>query len=227
MYHFPGDPDSHVHGHINSGVFSGIVRTHNESFHLEPSRQYFNKSQSFHTIIYRESDIIFPSRLHRDESWTPSLRVDDYDAVLEIQHQRYVHLHDPASGPGVDKNIFASFQESNVPPFPQPHGRFNDMEDSVPMTSTSPPLAHNTTDSVTGKSLKPPVTEEIASTVRTCHLHVVIDHTFYAAADGDIMQALADVAYHVEESDIVYRATDFNGDGIGERMGGQYDKRRV
>ena len=58
---------------------------------------------------------------------------------------------------------------------------------------------------------------EFDQTAKTCVLYIVIDHTFFKEVAGsDVSMAIAEVAFHIAEADSVYRATDFDGDGIGK-----------
>ncbi|XP_071940957.1 disintegrin and metalloproteinase domain-containing protein 10-like [Antedon mediterranea] len=51
---------------------------------------------------------------------------------------------------------------------------------------------------------------------QTCSLHLVADHTFVTAFNGNMKSALAEMIHHAIVADKIFRSTDFNGDGIGE-----------
>ncbi|XP_033098053.1 disintegrin and metalloproteinase domain-containing protein 10-like isoform X2 [Anneissia japonica] len=54
---------------------------------------------------------------------------------------------------------------------------------------------------------------------KTCSLHLVADHTFVAAFNGNVKSALTEMIYHAVLADTIFRSTDFNGDGIGDNIG--------
>ena len=47
-----------ITGHLYHDVFSGVIVTDTETYVVEPSDRHFNTTQHFHTIIYKESDIV-------------------------------------------------------------------------------------------------------------------------------------------------------------------------
>nr|ATY70072.1 ADAM17 [Oopsacas minuta] len=52
-----GDSGSYVHGHVlRSGVFDGIIHAFNSTFHIEPANRFVNDA-SFHSLLYRYSDM--------------------------------------------------------------------------------------------------------------------------------------------------------------------------
>ena len=59
---FVGDPTSRVTGHVINGVFSGIIRTSEGTYHVERARKFFqdHDDETFHSLIYHEHDIDFP-----------------------------------------------------------------------------------------------------------------------------------------------------------------------
>ena len=60
-----GEPSSYVHGSIIDGVFAGRIDTPSEVFYIDKSDLYFREQpQSFHSVIYRDSDINMSPRLH-------------------------------------------------------------------------------------------------------------------------------------------------------------------
>lgn len=59
---FKGVPGSQVHGAVLRGIFQGtIVLSEDEIYFIEPSDRYFRETrrpQNFHSIIYREDNMI-------------------------------------------------------------------------------------------------------------------------------------------------------------------------
>ncbi|PIK57918.1 ADAM10 metallopeptidase [Apostichopus japonicus] len=54
------DPESHIHGAIIDGRFSGTIYTDGkEEYHVENSRHHFDEKPDFHSIIYKSSDVDF------------------------------------------------------------------------------------------------------------------------------------------------------------------------
>ena len=47
-----------ITGHLYHEVFAGVIVTDSETYVIEPSDRHFNTSQHFHSIIYKESDLI-------------------------------------------------------------------------------------------------------------------------------------------------------------------------
>ncbi|KAL1132299.1 hypothetical protein AAG570_010256, partial [Ranatra chinensis] len=60
--HIFGEPGSTVFGSILDGVFEGKIISPTESYYVEKASRYFpeNKNQSFHSIVYKESDVEDP-----------------------------------------------------------------------------------------------------------------------------------------------------------------------
>ena len=57
-YLYPsGDISSLAHGHIEDGLFQGVVHYGNESYHIEPSAKYLTHPDT-HSLIYKESDVL-------------------------------------------------------------------------------------------------------------------------------------------------------------------------
>lgn len=52
-----GDISSLAHGHIEDGLFQGVVHYGNESYHIEPSAKYLTEPLA-HSLIYRERDVL-------------------------------------------------------------------------------------------------------------------------------------------------------------------------
>ncbi|KAK3092596.1 hypothetical protein FSP39_004811 [Pinctada imbricata] len=53
-----------------------------------------------------------------------------------------------------------------------------------------------------------------------CSLHVVADHTFYRSVGGNSVSATVyEIKYQVGMSDVIFRGTDFDGDGVGDNVG--------
>ena len=59
-----GDAESHVSGHVINGVFSGVIRTPEATYHVEKAKKFFHdrKDVTFHSFIYREDDVDFPQQ---------------------------------------------------------------------------------------------------------------------------------------------------------------------
>lgn len=47
-----------ITGHLYHDVFTGVIMTETETYVIEPSDRYFNATQPFHSIIYKESDVM-------------------------------------------------------------------------------------------------------------------------------------------------------------------------
>lgn len=49
-------------GHVINGVFTGVVRTSNGTYHIENSKKFFENHSNipFHSLIYNEKDVEFP-----------------------------------------------------------------------------------------------------------------------------------------------------------------------
>lgn len=59
-----GEPGSTVFGSILDGVFEGKIISPSESYYVEKASRYFpkNNNASFHTVVYKESDVEDPYR---------------------------------------------------------------------------------------------------------------------------------------------------------------------
>ncbi|XP_073972356.1 zinc-dependent metalloprotease kuz isoform X1 [Rhodnius prolixus] len=62
--HLIGEPGSTVFGSILDGVFEGKIISPSESYYVEKASRYFpkNNNASFHTVVYKESDVEDPYR---------------------------------------------------------------------------------------------------------------------------------------------------------------------
>ncbi|XP_019622275.1 PREDICTED: disintegrin and metalloproteinase domain-containing protein 10-like [Branchiostoma belcheri] len=62
------EAESVVHGHIQRGLFSGVVKTTNSTYQVEPADRYrpfsrdFPLSRDFHSVMYDHNDVINGSR---------------------------------------------------------------------------------------------------------------------------------------------------------------------
>ena len=184
-----------------------------KNFILSQAWYFFNLSSSYHSIIYRERDIICPWNSgdafpYADKATDQNF--DNFDHILSIQHAKHVSLNTPT----LSGNIFDSIN------FNHSHQSQNGTSESKYATSLNSDEFKRMTKrqkemfKVGDKTIN--TNEPYKSTVRTCSLYIVVDHTFFVAVGSDLMRALADVAYHIEEADTVYRGTDFNGDGVGK-----------
>ena len=54
-----GDPATSIRGDVSHGVFVGTITTPDEEYHIEPASHHFKEEQSFHSVIYRSSDVRF------------------------------------------------------------------------------------------------------------------------------------------------------------------------
>jgi len=48
---------SYVHGVVHKGRFQGTIKMGGEVYHVEPARRHFKHPQSFHSVIYKVSDV--------------------------------------------------------------------------------------------------------------------------------------------------------------------------
>lgn len=60
--HLLGEPESTVFGSLHDGVFEGKIISKYDSYYVEKASRYFpeNKNSSFHSVIYKESDVEDP-----------------------------------------------------------------------------------------------------------------------------------------------------------------------
>ena len=57
-------------------------------------------------------------------------------------------------------------------------------------------------------------------TYTECTLHIVADHTFWTAVGGkNVVNTVAAMMHDVIEANVIFRSTDFNGDGSGDYVG--------
>ena len=56
--HIIGDKNSYVHGSVLNGRFRGVIRAHDEKYMVESSLAHFEKDQPFHSVMYRDSDVL-------------------------------------------------------------------------------------------------------------------------------------------------------------------------
>ena len=64
-----------MHGVLTSaGVFEGsIVTETSEHYVIERASRYFSEPRDFHSVIYRESDVILPARLNTSRCYADTL----------------------------------------------------------------------------------------------------------------------------------------------------------
>ncbi|CAH1791913.1 unnamed protein product, partial [Owenia fusiformis] len=54
----------------------------------------------------------------------------------------------------------------------------------------------------------------------SCEVHILADHMFYRhVGGGNVANTIAEMIWHITEADIIFRATDFNGNGVGDNVG--------
>lgn len=57
-------------------------------------------------------------------------------------------------------------------------------------------------------------------TSRACSLHVVADHIFFENIGGSsLSKTISEMRYQVSQADMIFRSTDFNGNGYGDNIG--------
>ncbi|XP_061539640.1 disintegrin and metalloproteinase domain-containing protein 10 isoform X1 [Phycodurus eques] len=84
-----GEHDSACHGSVLKGQFEGSIHTNNVTYHVEAAHRY--NVTDHHSIIYREDDMVLPTRGTRPDSGScgsdhlnalaQSLKTDDQEAV--------------------------------------------------------------------------------------------------------------------------------------------------
>ncbi|KAH3858876.1 hypothetical protein DPMN_101519 [Dreissena polymorpha] len=53
-----------------------------------------------------------------------------------------------------------------------------------------------------------------------CLLHIIADHTFYLqTGKTSVTKTIAEIVYMTEQADLIFRSTDFDGDGMGDTVG--------
>ncbi|XP_071788946.1 disintegrin and metalloproteinase domain-containing protein 10-like isoform X2 [Asterias amurensis] len=168
------DEHSSIHGHIINGTFDGIIKTSNETYHLEPSARFLNEPE-FHSVIYRATDI----------------QINNKQAKAGPCQLCSVTFAPPNSQ---TKDVFKKIIKNSID-------------------------SSQSQDEIDGSNARERQTE-FDQTAKTCELYIVIDHTFFKeVADSDVSMAIAEVAFHIAEADSVYRATDFDADGIADNVG--------
>lgn len=82
-------------GHVIDGVFSGVIRTAQETYHVEKTKNYFRNRRdlTFHSFIYRETDVEFPQQ---PSSCGVSGPVRDWMRAVQSSA---VPIHDPRGNP--------------------------------------------------------------------------------------------------------------------------------
>ena len=83
---FKGIPNSHCYGSVLQGIFQGSIHLPDETFYVEKSKRFFNGDPTFHSVIYRESDINmdpFKKRRLRERREVKDLGSKGNDKVTE------------------------------------------------------------------------------------------------------------------------------------------------
>ncbi|XP_070536574.1 disintegrin and metalloproteinase domain-containing protein 10-like isoform X2 [Ptychodera flava] len=223
-------PASVVHGHLTNGIFDGVIKTKTEVYHMEPAERYLNETPDFHSVIYRAKDFKFngtktkeicgltnsiQKSLHYEQMKTKPVTTDGNQDARENYlpfSEEYAsnNNHSGMIFDGHDKIDVISFKGNTL------HKIFHFQDKHKDDTSNHiGKLMHS--DNTFSRQRRFAGKKNV---MRTCPLYLVADHTFYKDVGGrSSSNALNEMAYHIQEADDVFRATDFNGDGIGDNIG--------
>jgi disintegrin and metalloproteinase domain-containing protein 10 len=91
--HDMNDATADVHGNLAYGVFEGAIHTPDDIFYIEPADRYLSKHQrESHSIIYRQSDVTYPSQSSpssSQHSTSCGSSYKDIAKVLEEEQQEH------------------------------------------------------------------------------------------------------------------------------------------
>nr|XP_006819415.1 PREDICTED: disintegrin and metalloproteinase domain-containing protein 10-like [Saccoglossus kowalevskii] len=229
-----------VHGHLQAGVFNGVIKTQEEHFHVEPAKQHFNQSQAFQSIIFKGSDVHWNDTDHEHGC---GLRGEIEKKLNKIQTSAWQNsdsnnMHQWPRNKNIKLSVYKQSQLKELLKNATQNKLFKRIRNETNSVSRQHEKSkennihnnHSTgqniysrdanihDDSDTSKSSRRK--RSMPSTVVTCPLYLVADHTFYKhVGDNNAATTLAEMAYYIQEVDNVYRSTDFNGDGVGDNIG--------
>lgn len=112
---FAGEPGSAVFGSIHDGMFEGKILSKLGNLYIEKASRYFPQSAnvSFHSIVYRESDVEDPyKKLRTGNNYVNDLESDKcFEAVFLCvlvvwQAERNVGWHELRGGGGLKASVY-------------------------------------------------------------------------------------------------------------------------
>ncbi|CAH1155155.1 unnamed protein product [Phaedon cochleariae] len=205
------DESSEVHGLITSeGLFEGTISTPSEDYHIEPVSRYLlkaaasdQKEPTFHSIIYRASDVQDPTKgqqFHHSDHLFPSRR------------KRWL-LEAEAKLPYDEPPLFFNPSNRTRRPFTPIFDLGQPIDEELEMT------INRTQVDVSGLIFRN--VNKRSATVdpkkTTCMLYLQADHQFFSKY-GTEEACIEVMTRHVQRVNMIYRNTDFNQDGKNDNI---------
>lgn len=205
------DDTASVHGIITTdGLFEGTIVTPTEEFHIEPVNRYFNdstyKEPTFHSIIYRVSDVKDP----RDGIPCASHRfyeknfLNDGPQYPHLREKRWL-LQGEAKQP-YDDDLYLSNRTRRpfMTTFDINHQQIDEELEIGNRTNQVDASALIFKNVFKRATIDPKKT--------TCMLYLQADHQFFQKY-GTEEACIEVMTRHVQRVNAIYRNTDFNQDG--------------
>lgn len=217
------DETAFVQGLVTKeGLFDGWISTALEDFHIEPVSRYLNsntsknsnkKSPSFHTIVYKTSDVTNPSNGFP----CPSDQLNHQHLRRKRRRRRRWLLEAEAKAPYDDLFMRNTFTTTTTTHYPPPFNNnvggnlYGGDEDMIDVTLTSG--NRSWTNDVSGLVFRNANKRGVVDPKKTtCMLYLQADHQFFQKY-GTEEACIEVMTRHVQRVNAIYRNTDFNFDG--------------
>ncbi|XP_031338214.1 disintegrin and metalloproteinase domain-containing protein 10-like [Photinus pyralis] len=204
------DENASVHGIVTKdGLFDGMVSTASEEYYIEPINRYLphnqsHKSPSFHSIMYKTSDVKNPNLEMPCASHI--LYVNNNQNKLDKLSRRKRWLLEGNSKDPYDEFSFwhPSKSKNPISTSIDIHSPFNQPIDEEMTTSNRTSFDFNFRHVNKRATIDPKKT--------TCMLYLQADHQFFQKY-GTEEACIEVMTRHVQRVNAIYRTTDFNQDG--------------
>ncbi|XP_077562411.1 disintegrin and metalloproteinase domain-containing protein 10-like [Haemaphysalis longicornis] len=238
------DEESSVEGLITTdGLFDGVISVHSgEEFFVEPASRYFDEPQDFHSVMYKGSDVQFPTNQSYCHVPKPSCDNDHVPARMSDGSGRReddgIHV-----GNGAPWSTGISGDQDDDLRRRRRRRRQSDVGDQH-YGEAEPPLMWRDGDAAhySQKDLEPPEPDSAALGIRsvqrtqwaagsdqpaknvvidpkktTCMLYLQADHLFYQRM-GSEEACIETMTRHVQKVNSIYKTTDFDQDGRSDNI---------
>lgn len=210
FYIFLGDESATVHGLVTSeGLFDGTVSTPTEHYYIEPVSRYLSSNQSgeppptFHSIIYKDSDVVQP----QSASSTPCASQRLHLSTLTSRQRRWLPEEMTNSkNPYDDLNFWHPNNSKHPlnPPFDlnTPYNQPGDDDNDLLIFANNRSISDIT--NVLFRHVNKRATIDPKKT--TCMLYLQADHQFFQKY-GTEEACIEVMTRHVQRVNAIYRST--------------------
>ena len=221
----------------HEGLLDGYIRSGDDQFYIEPAHRYFsNASDQFHSIIYRLSDVPFPSfpcknRLHKSLFNNKTGFPSNEKSFPPHSYTYGGVIHSPGSEQNRFRRSTNEISSESSSSYSERYRHFSSIKSNH--ASTRPrdyywkemdALYYNSEAygvRAVQRTHWPGDTEQshlvVDSRKSTCMLYLQADHLFYNRM-GSEEACIETMIRHVQKVNSIYRVTDFDQDGRSDNI---------